>query len=305
MSRIKELNLKRIAFYALGILLCYAGITYMDTWLTKMNQELNDSFNTIDWFCETRIRVLKGNYLLVDTKKERIITKRTVAVCLINNKIYALGEGEYVVYDMETGREKVFIKDNNMHTDVIQPIQHIPEESYKLADKERVLSYSDFTKEEQLGFQIMFMDPHKGRAVYYSPFYWSPYNNRVIDVNNLIKIGFISDWNIKDDVFYAYGRDNFIVITGHGEKIRQYYNEALTLGKRLKTKYCEIDKKKALYGNRYSVLADINEFTPDEIEILHSLWKESFLRRVPEEKEEEEEQEKEMDRVWHKIRTEQ
>ena len=148
MSRLKELNLKRIAFYALGILLCYAGITYMDTWLTKMNQELNDSFNTIDWFCETRIRVLKGNYLLVDTKKERIITKRTVAVCLINNKIYALGEGEYVVYDMETGREKVFIKDNNMHTDVIQPIQHIPEESYKLADKERVLSYSDFTKEQ-------------------------------------------------------------------------------------------------------------------------------------------------------------
>ena len=57
MSRIKELNLKRIAFYALGILLCYAGITYMDTWLTKVNQELNDSFNTIDWFCETRIRV--------------------------------------------------------------------------------------------------------------------------------------------------------------------------------------------------------------------------------------------------------
>ena len=95
------------------------------------------------------------------------------------------------------------------------------------------------------------------------------------------------------------------MITGHGEKIRQYYNEALTLGKRLKTKYCEIDKKKALYGNRYSVLADINEFTPDEIEILHSLWKESFLRRVPEEKEEEEEQEKEMARVWHHIRTEQ
>ena len=146
------------------------------------------------------------------------------------------------------------------------------------------------------------MDPHKGRAVYYSPFYWSPYNNRVIDVNNLIKIGFISDWNIKDDVFYAYGRDNFIVITGHGEKIRQYYNEALTLGKRLKTKCCEIDKKEALYGNRYSVLTDINQFTPDEIEILHSLWKESFLRTVPEEREKE--QEKEMDRVWHKIRTE-
>lgn len=73
MSRIKELNLKRIALYALGILLCYAGIKYMDTWLTKVNQELNDGFNTIDWFCETRIRVLKGNYLLVDTKRRELL----------------------------------------------------------------------------------------------------------------------------------------------------------------------------------------------------------------------------------------
>ena len=105
MARLKELNLKRIAFYALGILLCYAGITYMDTWLTKGNQELNDSFNTIDWFCETRIRVLKGNYLLVDTKKERIITKRTVAVCLINNKIYALRPASQVKV-LQEGREK-------------------------------------------------------------------------------------------------------------------------------------------------------------------------------------------------------
>ena len=113
------------------------------------------------------------------------------------------------------------------------------------------------------------------------------------DVNNLIEIGFISDWNIKDDVFYAYGRDNFIVITGHGEKIRQYYNEALTLGKRLKTKYCEIDKKKALYGNRYSVLADINEFTPDEIEILHSLWKKYYLNRGKEETD--------LQNIWKKI----
>ena len=59
-----------------------------------------------------------------------------------------------------------------------------------------------------------------------------------------------------------------------------------------------------MYGSRYSVLADINEFTPDEIEIC-IVMEGKFLRRVPEEKEEEEEQEKEMDRVWHKIRTEQ
>ena len=81
MSRIKELNLKRIAFYALGILLCYAGITYMDTWLTKVNQELNDSFNTIDWFCETRIRVLKGNYLLSSMRTNLILAAKRSSPC--------------------------------------------------------------------------------------------------------------------------------------------------------------------------------------------------------------------------------
>lgn len=172
-----------------------------------------------------------------------------------------------------------------------------------MAERENVFSYSEFTEEEQRGFQAMFMNTHKRGAVYYKSFYNSCYKAGLIDTQNLAEVDIIGDdWRIVNDVFYAYGDDNFIIITGHGEKIRQYYNEALTLGKRLKTKYHKIDKKKALYGSRYSVLADINEFTPEEIEILHSLWKESFLRRVPEEKEKE--QEKEMDRVWHKIRTE-
>ena len=69
MSRIKELNLKRIALYALGVLLCYAGITYLDTWLTKVNQGLNDGFNTIDWFCETRIRVFKRELFISGYEK--------------------------------------------------------------------------------------------------------------------------------------------------------------------------------------------------------------------------------------------
>ena len=152
----------------------------------------------------------------------------------------------------------------------------------------------------------MFMNTHKRGAVYYKPFYNSCYKAGLIDTQKLAEVDIIGDdWRIVNDVFYAYGYDSFIIITGHGEKIRQYYNPELTLNKMVidEDKYHKIDKKKALYGSRYSVLADINEFTPKEIEILHSLWKESFLRRVPEEKEKE--QEKEMDRVWHKIRTEQ
>ena len=200
---------------------------------------------------------------------------------------------------MDIGKEKVYIQDANM-----KQARNIYRKSFEMAEREYVLSYSKFTEEEQQGFQAMFMNPHKRGAVYYKPFYNSCYKAGLIDTQKLAEVDIIGDWRIVNDVFYAYGYDSFIIITGHGEKIRQYYNPELTLNKMVidEDKYHKIDKKKALYGSRYSVLADINEFTPEEIEILHSLWKESFLRRVPEEKEKE--QEKEMDRVWHKIRAE-
>lgn len=252
---------------------------------------------SIDLLCGDKIRVLGETYALLDTQKNKIITNRALAAYVIDNKVYALGAGEYVIYDMDIGKEKVYIQDANM-----KQARNIYRKSFGMAERENVFSYSEFTEEEQRGFQAMFMNTHKRGAVYYKPFYNSCYKAGLIDTQKLAEVDIIGDWRIVNDVFYAYGNDNFIIITGHGEKIRQYYNEALTLGKRLKTKYHKIDKKKALYGSRYSVLADINEFTPDEIEILHSLWKESFLRTVPEEREKE--QEKEMDRVWHKIRTE-
>ena len=66
MSRLKELNLKRIAFYALGILRCYAGITSVRTRLTKGHPEREERVDSIGLFFVTRIRVLEGNYLLVD-----------------------------------------------------------------------------------------------------------------------------------------------------------------------------------------------------------------------------------------------
>ena len=200
---------------------------------------------------------------------------------------------------MDTGKEKVYIQDANM-----KQARNIYRKSFDMAEREYVLSYSKFTEEEQRGFQAMFTNTHERGAVYYKPFYNSPYKAGLIDTQKFVELELVDDWCIVNDVFYAYGDDSFIIITGHGEKIKQYYNPVLSLNKMVidDDKYHRMDKKKALYGSRYSVLADINEFTPDEIEILHSLWKESFLRRVPEEREKE--QEKEMDRVWHKIRTE-
>ncbi|MFR8649622.1 hypothetical protein [Dialister invisus] len=295
MIRLKKMGYKQVTFCMINILLLLfcGGIVYIIFH--------GDNYPpSIDLLCENRIRVFSETYALIDTQKNKIITNRVLAAYVIDSKVYALGAGEYIIYDMDIGKEKVYIQDANM-----KQARNIYRKSFEMAEREYVFSYSEFTEEEQRGFQAMFMNPHKRGAVYYKPFYNSCYKAGLIDTQKLAEVDIIGDdWRIVNDVFYAYGYDSFIIITGHGEKIRQYYNPELTLNKMVidEDKYHKIDKKKALYGSRYSVLADINEFTPEEIEILHSLWKESFLRRVPEEKEKE--QEKEMDRVWHKIRTE-
>ncbi len=273
MIRLKKMGYKQVIFCMINILLLLfcGGIVYIIF-------DGDDYPPSIDLLCGDKIRVLGETYALLDTQKNKIITNRALAAYVIDNKVYALGAGEYVIYDMDIGKEKVYIQDANM-----KQARNIYRKSFGMAERENVFSYSEFTEEEQRGFQAMFMNTHKRGAVYYKPFYNSCYKAGLIDTQKLAEVDIIGDWRIVNDVFYAYGNDNFIIITGHGEKIRQYYNEALTLGKRLKTKYHKIDKKKALYGSRYSVLADINEFTPEE---------------------KEKEQEKEMDRVWHKIRTE-
>ena len=295
MIRLKKMGYKQVIFCMINILLLLfcGGIVYIIF-------DGDDYPPSIDLLCGDKIRVLGETYALLDTQKNKIITNRAFAAYVIDNKVYALGAGEYVIYDMDIGKEKVYIQDANM-----KQARNIYRKSFGMAERENVFSYSEFTEEEQRGFQAMFMNTHKRGAVYYKPFYNSCYKAGLIDTQKLAEVDIIGDdWRIVNDVFYAYGDDSFIIITGHGEKIRQYYNPELTLNKMVidEDKYHKIDKKKALYGSRYSVLADINEFTPEEIEILHSLWKESFLRRVPEEREKE--QEKEMDRVWHKIRTE-
>ncbi len=283
MIRLKKMGYKQVIFCMINILLLLfcGGIVYIIF-------DGDDYPPSIDLLCGDKIRVLGETYALLDTQKNKIITNRALAAYVIDNKVYALGAGEYVIYDMDIGKEKVYIQDANM-----KQARNIYRKSFGMAERENVFSYSEFTEEEQRGFQAMFMNTHKRGAVYYKPFYNSCYKAGLIDTQKLAEVDIIGDWRIVNDVFYAYGNDNFIIITGHGEKIRQYYNEALTLGKRLKTEYHKIDKKKALYGSRYSVLADINEFTPDEIEILHSLWKKYYLNRGKEETD--------LQNIWKKI----
>ena len=283
MIRLKKMGYKQVIFCMINILLLLfcGGIVYIIF-------DGDDYPPSIDLLCGDKIRVLGETYALLDTQKNKIITNRALAAYVIDNKVYALGAGEYVIYDMDIGKGKVYIQDANM-----KQARNIYRKSFGMAERENVFSYSEFTEEEQRGFQAMFMNTHKRGAVYYKPFYNSCYKAGLIDTQKLAEVDIIGDWRIVNDVFYAYGNDNFIIITGHGEKIRQYYNEALTLGKRLKTKYHKIDKKKALYGSRYSVLADINEFTPDEIEILHSLWKKYYLNRGKEETD--------LQNIWKKI----
>ena len=235
MIRLKKMGYKQVTFCMINILLLLfcGGIVYIIFH--------GDNYPpSIDLLCENRIRVFSETYALIDTQKNKIITNRTLAAYVIDSKVYALGAGEYIIYDMDIGKEKVYIQDANM-----KQARNIYRKSFEMAEREYVFSYSEFTEEEQRGFQAMFMNPHKRGAVYYKPFYNSCYKAGLIDTQKLAEVDIIGDdWRIVNDVFYAYGYDSFIIITGHGEKIRQYYNPELTLNKMVidEDKYHKIDR---------------------------------------------------------------
>lgn len=111
---------------------------------------------SIDLLCENRIRVFSETYALIDTQKNKIITNRTLAAYVIDNKVYALGACEYIIYDMDIGKEKVYIQDANM-----KQARNIYRKSFDMAEREYVFSYSEFTEEEQRGFQAMFTNTHE------------------------------------------------------------------------------------------------------------------------------------------------
>ena len=285
MIRLKKMGYKQVIFCMINILLLLfcGGIVYIIF-------DGDDYPPSIDLLCGDKIRVLGETYALLDTQKNKIITNRALAAYVIDNKVYALGAGEYVIYDMDIGKEKVYIQDANM-----KQARNIYRKSFEMAEREYVFNYSGFTEEEQRGFQAMFTNTRERGAVYYKPFYNSPYKAGLIDTQKFVELELVDDWCIVNDVFYAYGDDSFIIITGHGEKIRQYCNPALSLNEMVidDDKYHRMDKKKALYGNRYSVLDDINEFAPNEIENLHNLWKKYYLNRGKEETD--------LQNIWKKI----
>ena len=285
MIRLKKMGYKQVIFCMINILLLLfcGGIVYIIF-------DGDDYPPSIDLLCGDRIRVFSETYALIDTQKNKIITNRALAAYVIDNKVYALGAGEYIIYDMDIGKEKVYIQDTNMKQE-----RNIYRKSFGMAEREYVFSYSEFTEEEQRGFQAMFTNTRERGAVYYKPFFNSPYKAGLIDTQKFVELELVDDWCIVNDVFYAYGDDSFIIITGHGEKIRQYCNPALSLNEMVidDDKYHRMDKKKALYGNRYSVLDDINEFAPNEIENLHNLWKKYYLNRGKEETD--------LQNIWKKI----
>lgn len=285
MIRLKKMGYKQVTFCMINILLLLfcGGIVYIIF-------DGDDYPPSIDLLCGDKIRVLGETYALLDTQKNKIITNRALAAYVIDNKVYALGAGEYVIYDMDIGKEKVYIQDANM-----KQARNIYRKSFGMAEREYVFSYSEFTEEEQRGFQAMFTNTRERGAVYYKPFYNSPYKAGLIDTQKFVELELVDDWCIVNDVFYIYGDDSFIIITGHGEKIRQYCNPALSLNEMVidDDKYHRMDKKKALYGSRYSVLDDINEFAPNEIENLHNLWKKYYLNRGKEETD--------LQNIWKKI----
>lgn len=144
MIRLKRMGYKQIIFYMTNILLLLfcGGIVYIIFH--------GDNYPpSIDLLCENRIRVFSETYALIDTQKNKIITNRALAAYVIDNKVYALGAGEYIIYDMDIGKEKVYIQDANM-----KQARNIYRKSFEMAEREYVLVTRNLQKRSNEDFKL-------------------------------------------------------------------------------------------------------------------------------------------------------
>lgn len=86
---------------------------------------------------------------MIDTQKNKIITNRALAAYVIDNKVYALGAGEYIIYDMDIGKEKVYIQDANM-----KQARNIYRKSFEMAEREYVLVTRNLQKRSNEDFKL-------------------------------------------------------------------------------------------------------------------------------------------------------
>ena len=289
---------KRI-YIVVSLIILLIGLPKTYSWLETVNQGINESSLYITSFLNGQIKLTRKENVLIDTNSKHIITSNALSVLANKSEVYVLGKGEYVVYNTTDGIKRVYQVNSHQKKESIRYLD------YTEAKAIYVPSYLSFTQEEKMNFQKMLTADHRGLAVYYKPFYCSPYNGIIIDTSTGIYIGVAKAWKVYGHVFYSYGDNNFIIINSNG-LIRQYYNSLIFLNANYANDRQKINnsivEKKRIYGNKYEALDNLNSLSETEKEVLHEIWEIFYLTHTaPYNREEKRER---LDNIWGCINNE-
>lgn len=222
-----------------------------------------------------RVLLLSESHSLVDIKKQTIITQRTLSVKQDGNEIYALGSEGYVIYDLETGEEKLYENTGDMKSPYFGNI----ELSYHRPTICRIKSFNDFNEAEKDNFEEMFHLKVRN-SLYAKPFYKSPFESTMLDVERGIEVSTVQSLKKVGNILYIYEGNGFTIISLSDGYIWQYYNNNLLIDNEIQFDHSKrIKRLERAYGDHYVLLDNLSSFGNDTLDVLFGIWKSYHVLR--------------------------
>lgn len=226
-------------------------------------------------YANGRVLLLSESHSLVDIKKQTIITQRTLSVKQDGNEIYALGSEGYVIYDLETGEEKLYENTGDMKSPYFGNIEF----SYHRPTIRRIKSFNDFNEAEQDNFEEMFHQKVRN-SFYARPFYKSPFESTMLDVERGIEVANVQSLKKVENILYIYEGNGFTVISLSDGDIWQYYNNNLLIDNEIQFNHSRrIKSLERAYGDHYVLLDNLSSFGNDTLDVLFGIWKSYHVLR--------------------------
>lgn len=226
-------------------------------------------------YANGRVLLLSESHSLVDIKKQTIITQRTLSVKQDGNEIYALGSEGYVIYDLETGEEKLYANTGDMKSPYFGNIEF----SYHRPTICRIKSFNDFNEAEKDNFEEMFHLKVRN-SLYAKPFYKSPFESTMLDVERGIEVSTVQSLKKVGNILYIYEGNGFTIISLSDGYIWQYYNNNLLIDNEIQFDHSKrIKRLERAYGDHYVLLDNLSSFGNDTLDVLFGIWKSYHVLR--------------------------
>lgn len=226
-------------------------------------------------YANGRVLLLSESHSLVDIKKQTIITQRTLSVKQDGNEIYALGSEGYVIYDLETGEEKLYENTGDMKSPYFRNIEF----SYHRPTICRIKSFNDFNEAEKDNFEEMFHLKVRN-SLYAKPCYKSPFESTMLDVERGIEVSTVQSLKKVGNILYIYEGNGFTIISLSDGYIWQYYNNNLLIDNEIQFDHSKrIKRLERAYGDHYVLLDNLSSFGNDTLDVLFGIWKSYHVLR--------------------------